>query len=150
MTRLRTVFATIATLCAVAILAQATSEEEYNYLTKGYAIQISSGLDMKKGYTMKDMGRWPVNFEGGIERAATFKGLFRDGSSAPCALLMIYKRMDNSTTEYFCIPTLDADKELWDRTLQQVSTAANAMGSGGMDTAIIYGLMHFGMQEVSK
>jgi hypothetical protein len=29
-----------------------TTEEEYNYMIKGYDIQISSGLDMKKGYTI--------------------------------------------------------------------------------------------------
>ena len=29
-----------------------TTEEEYNYITKGYQIQLSSGLDMKKGYAV--------------------------------------------------------------------------------------------------
>lgn len=32
-----------------------TTEEEYNYLTKGYKVQIESGLDMKKGYEFKDL-----------------------------------------------------------------------------------------------
>jgi len=27
-----------------------TTLEEYNYITKGYKVQIESGLDMKKGY----------------------------------------------------------------------------------------------------
>lgn len=26
-----------------------TTQEEYNYITKGYKIQLESGLDMKKG-----------------------------------------------------------------------------------------------------
>jgi hypothetical protein len=34
-----------------------TTEEEYNYLTKGYAIQISSGLDMKKGVHHEGHGK---------------------------------------------------------------------------------------------
>lgn len=28
----------------------ATTEEEYNYMTKGYQMQLAGGLDMKKGY----------------------------------------------------------------------------------------------------
>ena len=27
-----------------------TTEEEYNYMSKGYQVQIANGLDMKKGY----------------------------------------------------------------------------------------------------
>ena len=29
-----------------------TTEEEYNYITKGYQIQLASGLDIKKGYAV--------------------------------------------------------------------------------------------------
>jgi hypothetical protein len=29
-----------------------TTEEEYNYITKGYQIQLLSGLDIKKGYAV--------------------------------------------------------------------------------------------------
>lgn len=32
-----------------------TSQEEYNYMIKGYQIQISSGLDMKIGYNLKNI-----------------------------------------------------------------------------------------------
>ena len=32
-----------------------TTEAEYNYLTKGYRVQMESGLDMTKGYTFQDM-----------------------------------------------------------------------------------------------
>lgn len=28
-----------------------TTEEEYNYMSKGYQVQINDGLDMKKGYS---------------------------------------------------------------------------------------------------
>jgi hypothetical protein len=32
-----------------------TSLDEYNYMTKGYKIQKSSGLDMKKGYDLENI-----------------------------------------------------------------------------------------------
>lgn len=34
-----------------------TTEEEYNYLTKGYRVQLESGLDMKKNYLLEDWGQ---------------------------------------------------------------------------------------------
>ena len=130
--------------------AQGTTEEEYNYLTKGYAIQLSSGLDMKKGYTLQDMGKWPRDYGNNVQRVTSFKGLVRDGEAKPCALLMIYKRTDTGSTAYYCIPSMDADQELWTRMFRDLSAATNEMGSGEMDAAIIWGLMHFGMQEATK
>ncbi len=35
-----------------------TTIEEYNYITKGYKTMIESGLDMKKGYSFKDLGNY--------------------------------------------------------------------------------------------
>ncbi len=32
-----------------------TTEQEYNYLTKGYSETISKGLDLKQGYELQDM-----------------------------------------------------------------------------------------------
>lgn len=41
-----------ATICNAQMKTGVTTEEEYNYMTKGYQIQMSGGLDMKKGYTL--------------------------------------------------------------------------------------------------
>ena len=41
-----------ATICNAQIVNGITTEEEYNYMTKGYQMQESSGLDMKKGYAL--------------------------------------------------------------------------------------------------
>ena len=51
-----------------------TTEEEYNYITKGYKVQFESGLDMKKGYILKDMGEWNLKYDN-ISRGFAFKGL---------------------------------------------------------------------------
>ena len=32
-----------------------TTLEEYNYISKGYKIQLESGLDMKRGYLLEDI-----------------------------------------------------------------------------------------------
>lgn len=150
MKTLNAMLASAAMVVCISAAAQGTTEEEYNYLTKGYAIQISSGLDMKKGYTLRQAGSWPVNYGGGVARSAEFAALLREGQTKPCAILMIYKRSDTGLTTYYCIPSLDADNALWQRTLEQLRTATNEMGSGEMDAAIIYGLMHLSMAFATK
>jgi len=77
----------------------ATTNEEYNYLTTGYKIQIESGLDMKKGYSFNNM----------LERelgAYTFniKSLIRDSSHQVAALLVIVHSSVSGKDYYVCLP----------------------------------------------
>lgn len=127
---------------------QPTSEEEYNYLTRGYSVQVANGLDMKKGYSFQDLGDWSMSFSDG-QRDTQFKGLFRDGETAPCAILLMYKKTGGDKT-YICIPSVDADPELWQRTMNQIHTAASAFNSSGMDTAIILGLMRLTAKDMAR
>jgi hypothetical protein len=93
-----------------------TTLEEYNYLTKGYKIQIESGLDMKKGYTLKDVY---FDFKSSVRignkeiiRTSNFKLLIRDGQELPCAILLITTRLDNNVKSYHCIPSHGSN--LWE------------------------------------
>ena len=85
-----------------------TTEEEYNYLTTGYAIQISSGLDMKKGYEI-------YNIDSKIEgiRSAELKCLIRNNMPQKeiAAYLIIYK-MNNVIKDYICIPGPNSDNDI--------------------------------------
>ena len=94
-----------------------TTEEEYNYLTKGYKFQIESGLDMKKGYTLQDLTSHNVG-----ERKTEFKALFRDGEDKPCAVLCIYNRPSTGFKDYICIPHFDSDKAIWDKVYEKIKT----------------------------
>lgn len=78
-----------------------TTLEEYNYVTKGYKVQIESGLDMKKGYIITDIDEVTVG-----ERTASLKALLKiTGKDTTVAAYMIkYTRTDNPT-EYICIPS---------------------------------------------
>src|SRR5579863_6326910 len=69
---------------AQTIMPASTTEEEYNYLTKGYATQVSDGLDMKKGYHFKDIGSVKQsNYE------FTFKELVRESTNEVAGILVI-------------------------------------------------------------
>lgn len=60
-----------------------TTLEEYNYMTKGYQIQISSGLDVKKGYRIEDLYSFdanPYNF--------VFKAFVRDNNTLAGIILV--------------------------------------------------------------
>jgi hypothetical protein len=83
-----------------------TTIEEYNYLTKGYKIQVESGLDMKKGYVLTDL----VSSEATNtfnKSSMTFKGLYREGQQTPCAVLCIIDKA------YICIPHFESSDDLW-------------------------------------
>lgn len=91
-----------------------TTLEEYNYVTKGYKIQIESGLDMKSGYEFRDIDSWGLSYSD-FQRKATFKQLFRTGERIPCATLMILSRTDNEYREFLCIPHYDSTDEIWQK-----------------------------------
>lgn len=125
-----------------------TTQEEYNYLTKGYKVQMESGLDMKKGYTLEDLGDW--SYAHGTEiRKCTFKSLIRENDGLPCATLLIYQRADipNGAVFYICIPSFDAAEDIWQQTNNYIKL--NVDETLPMQ-AIIYGLMRLNSQQISK
>ncbi|MBS1652680.1 MAG: hypothetical protein JSU07_11795 [Bacteroidetes bacterium] len=87
-----------------------TTAEEYNYLTKGYKVQIESGLDMKKGYELDD-----VDAVSAGPRTATLKKLVKttSGQKKIAAYLIIYQKEGNPK-EYICVPNPNSDKEVSD------------------------------------
>src|ERR1700722_8135428 len=96
-----------------------TTEEEYNYVTVGYGTQVvKEGGDLKKGYTIKDLGTW------GYQRTnIVFKAFYREGVLKPIAIIVMYPLVSDGSIknyEYYCIPTPNA-YALWQRTLKQVS-----------------------------
>ena len=84
-----------------------TTAEEYNYLTKGYKIQIESGLDMKQGYGFKDIG-----FPKTQERSCQFKGLINETTHKMVATLAIFPAA-NGDKYYICIPTAGSSQEVF-------------------------------------
>lgn len=86
-----------------------TTEEEFNFGSVGYKIQMQTKLPMKKGYSIVDYGGHEEP-----DRSVALKGLLRDGETIPCAVIMVYSKI-NTPPEYFCMPTPDAPESLWNR-----------------------------------
>jgi hypothetical protein len=101
-------------------ISSPTTEEEYNYLTKGYQTQISEGLDMKKGYHLKDMATIrQSNYEFAL------KMLIRESTNEIGGILVITKSLAWNKVYYMCIPHGNqsltnrywADLNAWDRAI---------------------------------
>lgn len=134
----------VAFLCAsvVILLTLRSSEsraqttfEEYNYVTKGYRVQIESGLDMKKGYTFADINSYRLSYTTGGFRETEFKVLLKEEGKKPVAIMCIYTSSTNPSKEYICIPQPNSPKEVWDSTYSKISTF-----EGEDATALLWGL----------
>lgn len=85
-----------------------TTLEEYNYVTKGYKIQLESSLDMKKGYALEVVDEATAG-----ERTVTLKKLVKTISTQKktVAYMLTYKK-GNGITEYICIPNPISEDEI--------------------------------------
>lgn len=90
-----------------------TTLEEYNYITKGYKVQIESGLDMKKGYEFEDVDKVKIGI-----RVAELKKLI-NGQKKIAAYMIIYQK-ENGPKDYICIPSPNSDKEVTDAFLNNL------------------------------
>lgn len=88
-----------------------TTQEEYNYVTKGYKVQIESGLDMKKGYEIT-----PIDTMVSGIRKVELRALYRvtGEKRVIAAYMLIYGKeiYDGYALEYFCIPHPDSPTEI--------------------------------------
>lgn len=136
-------------LLPLTAVAQPTSEEEYNYVRLGYHETAAKGLDPKKGYTMKDLNAYPLEFGDGSRRSVTLKGLYRDGSATPCALLMTFRGKDGSVT-HFCVPTADASPGLWQQTNMEVMALLSDWNSAQVAATLMNAMMRFSAEQMVK
>lgn len=105
-----------------------TTETEYNYVSKGYKIQLESGLDMKTGYRFEDKGSFGVEYSS-YSRMVSYKFLFKDGAEKPCAILMILNRTDTDFESHLCIPTLNSSEEILKKSREDYFSAVNDWSS---------------------
>lgn len=93
-----------------------TSLEEYTYLTKGYKVQIESGLDMKKGYELSDSKIYTSG-----PRSLSLSKLLNtnSGSKKQVAYLLIYQH-EKAKKEFICIPHPKSNKEVLDLYWEQL------------------------------
>jgi len=90
-----------ATIFFVDSFAQNTTEEEYNWMSKGYKVMVSSGLDMKKGYFFDDNQEYS---QGKYTYEFTYKFLRRDKDKSLAGVVIIAKSSTSGNTYYYGLP----------------------------------------------
>ncbi len=125
-----------------------TTREEYDYCTKGIKTQIANGLDVtKKGYAIDTLGQKKFTYNGYDNSAVlTFYGLRSTSSKKLKAISVVYEKyLDKNliTQEFFCIPTENANDDLWVETWQTINGISLQDGNNDANSWIMYCLMKF-------
>jgi hypothetical protein len=80
---------------------QNTTEEEFNWMNKGYKVMITSGLDMKKGYYFEDSQGFS-SISGNYE--IEYKFLKREKDNSLAGILIAAKSSINGNVNYYGMP----------------------------------------------
>jgi hypothetical protein len=99
-----------------------TTTEEYNYLTKGYKIQLESGLDMKQGYELKPVTTVQYNFSdlfGEYKYTFEFNDLVSVATGEQRATLCIIRK-NGSALYFLAMPNQFSEKTLWNTYIQSL------------------------------
>ena len=99
-----------------------TTEEEYNYMTKGYRMQLEGGLDMKKGYiigTESTINVGTYNFK--------FIPLFKVVGAENILIGYICKAVSTTWNNVYWYGFPIGDKDLLNRTFAGINTLDEPM-----------------------
>jgi hypothetical protein len=80
---------------------QKTTEEEYNWMSKGYKVMITSGLDMKKGYIFDDTQEYGETIG---NYSFTYKFLKREKDKSLTGVVIVAKSNVSGNTYYYGLP----------------------------------------------
>lgn len=86
-------------LSSFAFSQVSTTNDEYNYLTKGYKIALDSGLDLKKGYGFIEVSSYnEQNYK------FVFNQFIRMDTKEVCAIFVFAQSKVWGNNYYLCIP----------------------------------------------
>src|ERR1035437_5469051 len=94
-----------------------TTLEEYNYVTKGYKTQLESGLDMKKGYELKQIHKRMLTGKDGVNRQFTMFALVRSADKSVACYMVKYQNLSENKDKYMCIPDNASDASILNKAI---------------------------------
>lgn len=110
-----------------------TTEEEYNYMTKGFQVQISNGLDMKKGYKIGKTTNIEDEYYG-----FKFIPLYRLVSNDSLLVGHIVKATSYTwdNVYWYCLPI--SQRELTNKTFTEINKLDKSMSNSFFRAFAIY------------
>lgn len=103
---MKTILFTLFVFISLKSFTQNTTQEEYNFMTKGYKQLLESGLDMKKGYVLSDTAAFTTS-EGKYE--IIFMNLLRQKDKSLAGTIAIIDSKVWSKRYYLGIPAAQAN-----------------------------------------
>lgn len=104
-----------------------TTIEEYNYVTKGYAVQIEQGLDMKAGYefaSLNGYGEWGASsilLGDGTSIKVELELLMNNSKPFPeRAVMVIMNYEEVGFKRYLCIPNNYSNDLIWNKYFDEI------------------------------
>lgn len=93
---------------------EGTTQEEYNYVTKGYLVTIQQGLDIKSGYTVKNASN-QIKIDANSTDYIQAKYFIKtNDTKRKFACLTILYHQNNTLTKAFCLPHFKSAQEIKD------------------------------------
>lgn len=121
----------IITFSAIINLYAQTTEEEFNYCTKGYGQQVENGVDpIKKGYKVEDI---PVKYER-KGRKYSFKKLIKVGTGLRAIIIIVQVR---ENIQYGCIPDPKTESILWENAMNDINRKVGFDNIGELASALV-------------
>lgn len=89
--------------------AQNTTQEEYNYMSKGFARMVSEGMDLKKGYFLSDTIRFTIENN---RYLFSFYNLKRVTDKSLAGTIVTVKSGVSGSTYYLGIPAANSNMSI--------------------------------------
>lgn len=116
----RLLLLTAIVLMSVAGFSQ-TTQEEYNYATKGLKAQYANGLDMKQGYTLTEYLKTETGANYGGKPILSAYHLLKKNDKI-CAIIFVYGvSLTDQSSVFYCIPSFNASSDIWEQYYKSIS-----------------------------
>jgi len=116
-----------------------TTQDEYNYMTKGWLTMQQQGLGNKAGYTTADKGKYTMEFPG-FNLEVSVQSLLRTADNSLAGYIVMVHDTKKNNTQYFGVPTKNSDQAIWNQTVSAIRVTY-AKDQTGYE-AIMYAMMH--------
>lgn len=125
-------------LCLPFICLGQTTEDEFNYVTKGYNSQIEDGLDpVKKNYRLEDI---PIEYKGPTVNFK-FKKFIKSPDTLKCIMLIM--KIGSGNNYYACLPHPKTNEEVWSKCMKQLNAPLYTSQFGELASALLRVMNYF-------
>jgi len=99
-----------------------TSWQDYRYVTAGLKDDLSKGKNVKEGYSIVKIGTESSVSAGTLKRNAQLY-YFKKGQTTKAFALQVWDTNNPNNYSFICIPTSDADTDIWKATFTDINAA---------------------------